>query len=85
MNAREQKDIKEYSALTTYVAKHRFENHKTRPGIYSKKAASEHEDLTPETAGNFIAGYVEFLQAKIEEQATEIETLKEESCVRTKD
>ena len=76
MNAREQKDINEYSALTTYVAKHRFENYNQRPGIYSKKAANEHESLTPESAGNFIAGYVEFLHAKIEDLNKEVETLK---------
>jgi hypothetical protein len=77
MTAREEKDLKEYSALTTYIAKHRFENHKTRPGIYSKKAATEHQCLTPETAGNFIAGYMEFLQSKLDEAITELESLKE--------
>lgn len=79
MNARQEKDIKEYSALTTYVAKHRFENYNQRPGIYSKKAATEHESLTPESAGNFIAGYVEFLHSKVEELNKELENLKQEA------
>lgn len=60
---------KEYDALTSFVVAHKA---KFNPCAESKisQDAKKNYQLTWNTAGNMIAGYIEELQAKIEEYKT---------------